>query len=145
MNMFEVWLLLVFLPKLPFMLVPILVSSALISIISAGWWIVSWEEWKNDETIVDWKETGWWEESDQRKQTSAENGLRSSIKAFKFALAGMITSGLLLASVPNKKEIAAIVLIPYISNNPEFKQLPENMIGMLNDLIKEYRQELGKK
>lgn len=34
--------------------------------------------------------------------------------------------------------MAAIVLIPYVSNNPEFQKLPENLAKRLNDLLDDY-------
>ena len=68
--------------------------------------------------------------------------MRNSVKIFKLGIISLCTFSLLAAAVPDRKEVAAIVLIPYVSNNSEFKKLPENIVGMLNDLIKEYKKEL---
>lgn len=61
------------------------------------------------------------------------------------AISICVLCGLIAAGCPDKKEMVLITVVPYISNNPEFKKLPENIVGMLNDLIKEYRAELSPK
>lgn len=56
----------------------------------------------------------------------------------KLASTSILICSFLLAIIPSKKEVAAIVLIPYATNNPEFKKLPENLAKHLNNLMKEY-------
>lgn len=42
---------------------------------------------------------------------------------------------LIAASAPSKKEMAAVVLIPYISNNAEMQKIPENLAKKLNEYL----------
>lgn len=44
-------------------------------------------------------------------------------------------------AIPSQKEMAAIVLVPYISNNPEFQKLPENLAKYLNGLVEDESKE----
>ena len=53
----------------------------------------------------------------------------------KWYVIGSIVSSLLLAGLPDRKEVAAIVLIPYVSNNSEFKKIPENLAAKLNEYL----------
>ena len=142
MNMFEVWLLLVLMPKLPYIFGPIALVSALAIVISAGWWYCN----SKDEHYVERlkKQKSWSIGDEEYLQYNLRN-IEGCEKMFKAGLITMLVSSLLVAAAPNKKELAAIVLIPYVSNNPECKKLPENIVGMLDDLIKEYRKELRPK
>ena len=138
MNMFEVWLLLVLIPKSLVIFIPIAVVSVICCVLGVAWGLVSWESVRRVQL-----EKEIWNKQDDIAQESALNGIKASKKVFKIGVATLLTSSLLIAAVPDKKEMAAIVLIPYVSNNPEFKKLPENIVGILNDLIKEYRKELS--
>lgn len=142
MSMFEVWLLLVFAPKLTFIFIPVLIGSLASCIIAVAWGLTNWENVSDARKVSLYIERGIWTKDDEFKQETALKGVQESKKLFKVGLAALCVSALLVAAVPDKKEIAGIVLIPYISNNPEFKKLPENIVGVLNDLIKEYREEL---
>jgi len=42
---------------------------------------------------------------------------------------------LLATAIPDRKEIAAIILIPYVSNNAEFKNIPTNLAKKLNEYL----------
>lgn len=143
MNMFEVWLLLVLIPKLPCIFAPIAVISAIGCLIAIAWWMICYGELKDEDTVESYKEGKIWTRRDENHQQSSLKNIRGARKLLKYGIITLCTSSLLIASIPNRKEVVAIVLIPYVSNNPEFQKLPENIVGMLNDLIKEYRKELS--
>lgn len=127
MNMFEVWLLLVFLPNLLFVGVMALVAGA--SLLIFPWVIYA--------ISVDC-------EYNEREKLRKRMENRPKVERLnKIGVTLLIIGTIMSPCIPSKKEMAAIVLIPYVSNNPEFKKLPENIVGVLNDLIKEYRKELS--
>lgn len=44
--------------------------------------------------------------------------------------------------IPNSKTLVAMVTIPPVINNEQVQQLPENILGFINDYVKEKRDEL---
>lgn len=143
MNMFEVWLILVFLPKLTFMFAPLVIVSA-VSILAAllGWMVYS-DNLRSDVEIAQLKEIKAWNQQSEIRHQLDLKQIKHCKKIFKIGVISLCLSSLMVAAVPNKKEMAAIITIPYISNNAEFKKLPENIVGVLNDLIKDYRKDLS--
>lgn len=62
-------------------------------------------------------------------------------KSFKF----FIVFAIIFTSsnfVPNSKTLIAMVTIPPVINNEQVQELPENVLGFINDYIKEKRDEL---
>ena len=62
-------------------------------------------------------------------------------KSFKFFVVFAI---IYLSSVfvPNSKTLIAMVTIPPVIHNEQVQQLPENVLGFINDYLKEKRNEL---
>ncbi len=56
-------------------------------------------------------------------------------------LSALLISTTLLCLIPSKADVATMVIVPYISNNPEFKKLPDNISKYLNKLIAEQTKE----
>lgn len=59
-------------------------------------------------------------------------------KSFNF----FVVCAIILTSsvfVPNSKTLIAMVTIPPVINNEQVQQLPENILGFINDYIKEKR------
>lgn len=135
MSGVTVWFLLVFLPKLIFITIPFMVVSAIIIVISVAWMACSWEDIRGEETIEEWKKMGCWSKSEEVRQNGAVNGLRKGKQACKWAVISLVISSVLTAAIPNRKEVAAIVLIPYMSNNTEFLKIPENLAKKLNEYL----------
>lgn len=48
---------------------------------------------------------------------------------------------ILMASAPDQKQMAAVVIVPYISNNEEIQKIPENLAKKLNDYLTEKKDE----
>ncbi len=143
MSMFEVWLLLVLIPKLPFLFAPIAIISAISCVIGVVWWLTNYKILIDEKQVELYRESKVWGKHDDIKQEGALRVMKNCKKLFKWGVISLCISSLLIAAIPSRKEMAAIVLIPYVSNNPEFQKLPENIVGMLNDLLKEYRKELS--
>ena len=78
--------------------------------------------------------------TDAREETKKD--LESwSRKSFKF----FVVFAIIFASsvfVPNSKTLIAMVTIPPVINNEQVQQLPENVLGFINDYLKEKRDEL---
>lgn len=134
MSMFEVWLLFVVLPGLH---IPI----ALLGALSLGFLIFGTVFYYTvlediDDRIYNYAE-GKYVENNNKKEY--ENKWRPLLfRGYKTAFTTLIVSSVLLSIIPNKREVAAMVVIPYVSDNPEFKKLPANIAKHLNELLDEY-------
>lgn len=135
MSGLTVWFLLVFLPKLIFVTIPFMVVSAIIIIISMGWTFTSWNDIHEEEKIERWKKWDKWSELEESRQRRAVEGVKKGKRACKWAVISLVISSILSAAIPDRKEIAAIVLIPYMSNNAEFLKIPENLAKKLNEYL----------
>lgn len=72
------------------------------------------------------------------REDTAKESARKSFKSFVFFLALFIFTQL----IPNSKTLVAMITIPPVINNEQVKELPENVLGFINDYIKEKRDEL---
>lgn len=75
--------------------------------------------------------------TDTREETEKESA-RKSFKSFVFFLALFIFTQL----IPNSKTLIAMVTIPPVIHNEQVQELPENVLGFINDYLKEKRDEL---
>ena len=78
--------------------------------------------------------------ADAREETEKDFELWSR-KFFKFfvVFAIIFTSSIF---VPNSKTLIAMTMIPPVINNEQVQELPENVLGFINDYLKEKRDEL---
>ncbi len=145
MSMLEVWFLFVFLPNLGYPIGFTLFIS-IISLISglviiANQFIeyedVSKLEQRYKGDLENPSVIGWVRDA-QTNNVRRDLWKAIGLKIVYISITVGFLMGFLKAAVPDKKEVAAIVLVPYISNNPEFQKLPENLAKRLNDLLKEY-------
>ncbi len=129
MSGFEVWLFLVFIPNLPNLMALIGIMSIVMIVVGIGIYV-----YHMDCSIK--KKWDW----DKNEYISNEEELRAKehpkfVKRVKIGVIGLISSVLVSIGIPDKKEIAAIILIPYVSSNAEFRKLPENLAKKLNDYL----------
>lgn len=61
-----------------------------------------------------------------------------SFKGFMFFLVLFIFTQL----IPNSKTLIAMAAIPPVINNEQVQELPENVLGFINDYLKDKRHEL---
>jgi hypothetical protein len=136
MSMFEVWLLFVVLPNIK---IPLMILFGLgLFFILFGWiaYSAGLDLTFNDRKYDHEKNT--WSIEVNNKQKFVDKYLPLLTKGYKISIVSVIISSFLLCIVPDKKEVAAMVVIPYVSDNPEFKKLPANIAKHLNELLDEY-------
>ena len=73
--------------------------------------------------------------SKESKDVAREATTKNMTKTIKICAPALLICSLLGAAIPDRKEIAAIVLIPYMSNNAEFQKIPENLAKKLNEYL----------
>lgn len=74
-----------------------------------------------------------------KKEQGLYNKLSSkSFKGFVLSFSLVILSQL----IPNSKTLIAMATIPPVIHNEQVQQLPENVLGFINDYLKEKRNEL---
>lgn len=78
------------------------------------------------------------EYSDQREIELAKRGTSKWFKGFMLCVSLLITAQL----IPDSKTLIAMATIPPIIHNEQVQQLPENILGFINDYIKEKRDGL---
>lgn len=122
MSAMMVWFLLVFVPglKLP---VFIGIVTSIVAFITVG--VASL--FRIDMSGYSWSR----ETRDEARDVATKNTTR----AVKICAPMLLVFSLLGAAIPDRKEIAAIVLIPYMSNNAEFQKIPENLAKKLNEYL----------
>lgn len=128
MNGFEVWLFLVFIPNLPGLIFVFFLLFA--ALIIFGLSLYAWHINATEETYD--PERGGWVFNLEMSRTRELPKLK---KRLTIGITGLIISSLITISIPDRKEIAAIILIPYVSNNVEFQKIPENLAKKLNDYL----------
>lgn len=64
----------------------------------------------------------------------ASISLKGAIICFSFVFLSLL--------IPNSKTLVAMVTIPPVINNEQVQELPENVLGFINDYLKEKRDEL---
>ena len=71
---------------------------------------------------------------EERFNKGASISLKWAIIYFSFVFLSLL--------IPNSKTLVAMVTIPPVINNEQVQELPENVLGFINDYIKEKRDEL---
>jgi hypothetical protein len=132
MSGFEVWLYLVLIPNLVLPLAGLIVCSGVGVVVASVFTYVLWLDTLPEETVDRIKLTNDFVFTEHERSI---RGIDKSLKILKRCGAVFFITLLLSTGVPDKKEIAAIVLIPYASNNSEFKKIPENLAKKLNDFL----------
>lgn len=146
MSALSVWFLLVFLPNL---YLPLHTFLAL-SFLGVGVGLITWGSYKIEQPDIDNHRVRKdstdviLEDYYERKYKSCSLGINFGKSLVKWSIFSAVVSSTLLAGVPDRKEIAAIVLIPYVSNNTEFQKIPENLAKKLNDYLTETTKEVIK-
>lgn len=151
MSAFMVWFLLVFVTNLHKPLIIISVISSVFILVSLITLLNSKMDGRQTEKILEDEDyvrknpgSQWILETIQdRKNRDAflDKSEKIANTVLKRCAAIMIAVSFVACGIPDRKEIAAIVLIPYMSNNPEFQKLPENLAKRLNDLLNDYVPE----
>ena len=77
-------------------------------------------------------------DASEEKEKVYESWARKSFKFF-VVFSIIFTSSYF---VPNSKTLIAMVTIPPVIHNEQVQQLPENVLGFINDYLKEKRNEL---
>jgi hypothetical protein len=136
MNGLEVWLLITIIPNLPNLIVSICVF--LLCSLGLYWCIylmkccilndeVSLHSVRGSEHLVEDKKT----EFNEYRKTGFLKGISYNKKCIVILLLLLFTS----TTVPTRQELAAIILIPYVTHNKEFKQIPKNVMHKLNEYL----------
>lgn len=138
MSGFEVWLFLVFIPKLCF---PLYVAGTISMLFLIFGWL-AYSALTEPRKIHSY-------DKQMNLRTKVDDSLRVRyaplmIKLTKLSLIISITCPFVSATIPDKKEIAAIIAIPYVTNNKEFKKIPENLAKKLNNYLSDYAQSAVK-
>lgn len=138
MSALMVWLLLVFVPNLGWIFIPLLLMALTGVAISAVKIMVAYEYKWSDARIEAYKSMKVWTEEDDKKQSKAIDSICQSVNWIKQCLVMVIVSGVVIAAIPTRKELAAIILIPYATNNAEFQKIPENLAKKLNEYLTDF-------
>lgn len=70
-----------------------------------------------------------------------KDATQNYFKSLKTSFITVAILAFMLVLIPSRKEMIAIVAVPYVTDNAQFKQLPENVFKVLNNYIKEYLPE----
>lgn len=114
MSILSLYFLFVLLPNLKYLGIGVVLGSIMLFVALIAWYLIEIEEMESPPFPAPPK--------------------------LKYCIVGVICGFLLFAGSPTTKQIITIAGINYISNNKEFKKLPENLIRYINKHVTERKE-----
>jgi len=109
MSALSVWFLLVMLPNLVCVVLPIVLVSVLGAVGSAIVIATAWEDSVSAESIEYYKSIDYWTRNDEIKQEKTTYLYSKGKKWLQVSIVSMLIGSIVLAAIPSREEVAAIV------------------------------------